>query len=83
MKPRLLPVDLEFVRAGQPRWWNLVCFERRKLKKEGYLRDDSPHGVWELSEKGTGFVDHLLAMPDVGEDADFNRPRSAPRKTGP
>ena len=83
MKPRLLPVDLEFVRAGQPRWWNLVCFERHKLKKEGYLRDDSPHGVWELSEKGTGFVDHLLTMPDVGEDTDFNRPRSAPRKTGP
>lgn len=83
MKSRLLPVDLESVKSGQPRWWNLVCFERNALKEEGYLRDDSPHGVWELSEKGAGFVDHLLAMPDAGEDADFNRPRSAPRKTEP
>ena len=74
MRPRLLPVDLEPVKSGQPRWWNLVCFERNALKEEGYLRDDSPRGVWELSEKGAGFVDHPLAMSDVGEDVDCNRP---------
>ena len=54
--------------------------------------DDSPRGLWELSEKGIGqaetwlatepksFVDHLLAMPDAGEDSDFDRPRSGPRR---
>ncbi len=83
MEPRLPPVDLGSVNSGQPRWWNLVCFERNALKEEGYLRDDSPRGVWELSEEGAGFVDHLLAMPDMGEDADFDRLRSAPRKTEP
>jgi len=25
------------------------------------------------------FIDHLLAMPDVGDDADFDQPRSWPR----
>lgn len=25
------------------------------------------------------FIDHLLAMPDVGDDADFDLPRSGPR----
>ena len=25
------------------------------------------------------FIDHLLAMPDVGDDADFALPRSGPR----
>lgn len=43
------------------------------------------HGVWALSEKGVAlvesmlkdssgnFVDHLRAMPDAGEDSDFDR----------
>lgn len=81
MKLHLLPGDLALLSSGEPRWWNATQFERYALKEEGYLRDDSPRGVWELSEKGAGFVDHLLAMPDAGEDADFNHPRSAPRKT--
>ena len=25
------------------------------------------------------FIDHLLAMPEVGDDADFDQPRSRPR----
>ena len=25
------------------------------------------------------FINHLLAMPDVGDDTDFDLPRSAPR----
>lgn len=25
------------------------------------------------------FVDHLLAIPDIGDDADFDPPRSEPR----
>lgn len=83
MKLHLLPGDLALLSSGEPRWWNATQFERYALREEGYLRDDSSRGVWELSKKGAGFVDHLLAMPDAGEDADFNRPRSAPRKTEP
>ncbi len=92
MMPALLPGDLEHVSTGEERWWNATCWERSNLVKEGYLRDDSPRGTWELSEKGMdhleksisessdSFIDHLLAMPEVGEDADFERDRSGSRR---
>ena len=82
---RLLPGDFERVSTGDERWWNAACWERSELVKEGYLRDDSPRGIWALSEKGTRAVesrlkdpsgtlaDHLRAMPDAGEDSDFDR----------
>ncbi len=66
-------------------WRNAIRRERHKLVREGCLRDDSPRGTWELSRKGTelvekivtesseSFIKHLLAIPDVGEDADFDR----------
>ena len=90
--PRLRPGDYDAVSSGDPRWWNAFCWARNGLKKEGHLRDDSPRGLWELSEKGirqaeawlakepNSFIDHLLAMPDAGEDSDFDRPRSGPRR---
>ena len=90
--PRLQPGDYEPVSTGDPRWWSAASWTRNKLKDEGFLRDDSPRGLWELSEKGirqaeawlakepNSFIDHLLAMPDAGEDSDFDRPRSGPRR---
>lgn len=92
MASAMLPGDLEPVSSGDERWWNATCWERGNLVKEGYLRDDSPRGTWELSEQGTEmvagarskspepFVEHLLAIPDVGDDADFERETSAPRR---
>ena len=89
---RLLPDDFAPLSTGQPRWWSTTCWERTRLKEEGYLRGDSKRGVWELSEKGASyvaeslaegpenFIDHLLAMPNVGDDADFRRSRSGPRR---
>ena len=32
-----------------------------------------------LSKEPANFIEHLLAMPDVGEDSDFDRPRTGPR----
>ena len=89
---RLLPGDFTPVATGQPRWWGATCWERNRLKEDGYLRGDSKRGVWELSEKGASyvaeslaeepenFIDHLLAIPNAGNDADFNRSRSGPRR---
>ena len=89
MTPSLLPGDLERISSGDERWWNATCWERSALVKEGYLRDDSPRGTWQLSEMGIEhvadsisastsdpFVEHLLAIPDVGDDADFDRDAS-------
>lgn len=92
MMSALLPGDLEHVSTGEERWWNATCWERSNLVKEGYLRDDSPRGTWELSASGMehveksisksadSFIDHLLAMPEVGDDADFDRDRSGSRR---
>lgn len=92
MRSRLLSGDLERVSTGDERWWNATCWERSNLVKEGYLRNDSPRGTWELSQRGIdhveksssrsqgSFVEHLLAMPEVGDDADFERDRSGPRR---
>ena len=92
LAPRLRSGDYEPVSTGDPRWWNAACWARNGLKTDGYLRSDSPRGLWELSEKGMhqveawsakepeSFIDHLLAMPSAGEDSDFDRPRSGPRR---
>lgn len=92
MASALLPGDLEPVSSGDERWWNATCWERSNLVKEGYLRDDSARGTWDLSEQGSEwvagtrskppdpFVEHLLAIPDVGDDADFEREPSVPRR---
>ena len=94
MMSAFLPGDLEHVSTGEERWWNATCWERSNLIKEGFLRDDSPRGTWELSEQGIGhvegymerskssdsFIAHLLAMPEVGDDVDFDRERSASRR---
>lgn len=89
---RLRPNDFAPLATGQPRWWSTTCWERTRLKEEGYLRGDSKRGVWALSEKGASyvaeslaaapehFIDHLLAIPNVGTDADFSRSRSGPRR---
>ena len=91
LSSHLTAADVEPVASGEERWWNAARWERHKLVEEGLLRSDSERGTWELSEKGASvveawldrtaanFIDHLLALPDVGDDADFDMPRSGPR----
>ena len=85
MEGRLLAGDLECGRRGKEKWRRTAINARRQLVETGYLRDDSPRGVWALSHKGTelvesglpkesgNFADHLRAMPEAGEDSDFDR----------
>ncbi len=92
LEPRLRSADYEPVSTGDPRWWNAACWARNGLRRDGHLRDDSPRGLWELSEKGRrqveawlsevpeNFIHHLLAMPNGGEDSDFDTPRTGPRQ---
>lgn len=46
----------EIVSNGQPRWWNTICSVRNDLIAEGLFRNDSEHGVWELSKRGLEFM---------------------------
>ncbi len=56
MKDIFVPVDLEKFSSGVLRWSNAAQWERVKMVKEGLLREDSPHGVWEISEKGREYL---------------------------
>ena len=50
--PMLSDVDYKTVSTGDPRWWNAICWERAALVRDGLFSQDSPRGVWELTEKG-------------------------------
>ena len=91
MKRYLTPGDFDRIGSGDNRWRSTVKSVRDQLVEDGYLRGDAPRGVWALSNEGVAlvesrraessrsFVDHLLAFPEVGDDSDFERPRSGPR----
>jgi hypothetical protein len=40
-----------------PRWRNTAQWCRNAMRKEGLIAADSPHGVWEISEKGREWVE--------------------------
>ncbi|MCC6546541.1 DUF262 domain-containing protein [Candidatus Sumerlaeota bacterium] len=46
---RLTPADRQIRDCGEAVWYNNARWERQRMKDEGILRSDSPHGVWELS----------------------------------
>ena len=54
MKTRLKQVDYEPLASDPdaPRWRNTAQWERNTMVKEGLLKSNSPHGVWEISEAG-------------------------------
>ncbi len=39
-----------------PRWKNAAQWARNSMVKEGLLRNDSPRGVWQISEDGKVFL---------------------------
>ena len=45
-----LPGDLEKRNNGEPVWHNRCRWARLIMRHEGLLKNDSPHGIWELSE---------------------------------
>jgi hypothetical protein len=53
IKSHLNEYDLQRLKSSpELRWHKTANFVRLSLKQEGLLKDDSPRGVWELSEKG-------------------------------
>ena len=60
MKDRLKPKDLEKTPSGTSiRWKNHTQWERQRLKSEGYLKKDSPRGIWEITDKGRNLHERL------------------------
>ena len=45
--------DLSEYQSGHgERWKNHISFAREHLKETGYLRKDSPRGLWEITDEG-------------------------------
>lgn len=49
---QLSEADHEPVSSGDPRWWNAVCWERKRLVDEGLFADNSPRGIWKITDAG-------------------------------
>lgn len=61
--------DLEEYKSGNAmRWENHISFAREHLKKEGYLRKDSPRGLWEITDKGREQLAKWLEMIRQGKE---------------
>ena len=58
MKPVLKDVDFGPLASNpeNPRWRNAAQWARNSMVKEGLLKNDSPHGVWEISDKGQAML---------------------------
>jgi hypothetical protein len=52
LSARLDASDQKLTSTGEPRWWNDVKWLRNDLVEAGLFRDDSRHGVWELTDAG-------------------------------
>ena len=61
MKDILNKVDLELLPSGTDyRWRNTAQWARNTMVNEGLLRNDSPRGIWEITEKGKIYLkEHL------------------------
>ena len=55
-KHLLSDVDYELVNGNIPRWRKGAQWTRQTLIKQGLLKDDSPRGIWELTEQGVAEV---------------------------
>ncbi len=55
-----LPSDPDSVR-----WKNTVSWERYNMVQDGLLADDSPRGVWEITDAGREALKHAKDNPDI------------------
>ena len=62
MRPRLNEYDYAPINSNpnEPRWRNTAQWCRNIMAhRSGYLRADSPQGVWEISERGREYLRQL------------------------
>lgn len=60
MESRLTSEDLSKLPSGTAiRWKNYVQWVRQKFKEEGYIKSDSPRGIWEITEEGKAYFEKL------------------------
>jgi restriction system protein len=62
IKHRLNDVDREQLPSNSKttRWENTAQWARHRMVQEGLLKSNSPHGVWEITEKGRRILDRVV-----------------------
>jgi hypothetical protein len=50
------PADEDILEMGEVRWRNRARFARLRMKELGLIDNESPRGVWEITEKGREFL---------------------------
>ena len=57
VKEKIAPSDYDLVGAAQvPKHRNKIQWARKHLVIDGLMKDDSAHGIWEISEEGRKFL---------------------------
>jgi hypothetical protein len=58
VKDRLVPLDFAPMPSDPdcPRWRNATHWARNFLRKKGYIRPDSPRGIWEITQAGRDWL---------------------------
>ena len=60
IKDHIKPRDLEKLPRGKSiRWKNKAQWGRLRLKSQGYLKKDSPRGIWEITDEGRKLYERL------------------------
>lgn len=61
MKVKLTWYDMQKLpSSGTIRWENTAQWVRFDLVRQGFLSDNSPRGIWEITEKGREYYNRLL-----------------------
>lgn len=56
MVDELKRIDLECLTSGKPYWENRTHNMKRALVCKGFLKDDSAHGTWEITDAGREYL---------------------------
>lgn len=64
MKNILNEYDMEPLPSNpkQKRWENTAQWARVTMVNEGFLKSDSPRGIWEITEKGRKYLEELHSV---------------------
>jgi restriction system protein len=58
MQNVLRPADYEKLpQSSFIRWENRVAWQASNMRREGYIKNDSPRGIWEITDAGRKWLD--------------------------
>jgi hypothetical protein len=44
--------------SGYTRWTNRVAWQASNMRRDGHIRNDSPRGIWEITDAGRKWLDN-------------------------